>query len=343
MATTAPDGVITVRNSIVENGNLPRQYTAGSPDIIVSGKLPFEDPSILVDPKNYNNAYENTLYIGFPNFLYVRGKNFGTQKVEGSWNLYWSTPNILLYPYLWEANQLASSDGNLDPALSLDPGAIGASTNAFAWTPADTQDHYCMIAVAKSPGHPNPLAGVRNVTDLAAAMSNNANIAQRNLQLIRGDVPQVVSSAAYAQGDEPQTMDIAVLLKNLPKGSSWSAASGTTLNGMTLQHAESNTQVNNFKYAWSDLDVPAQWQTFFNYTMAFGSDWSGIPDGAKPELTIRGEIAMTSEHRLYNHPAARVAEPDTKNGRPRLDKLGNPVKLMIAGTVTTRCPDIVRR
>jgi hypothetical protein len=70
--------------------------------------------------------------------------------------------------------------------------------------------------------------------------------------------------------------------------------------------------------------------------MAFGSDWSGIPDGAKPELTIRGEIAMTSEHRLYNHPAARVAEPDTKNGRPRLDKLGNPVKLMIAGTVTTR-------
>ncbi|MEO8530518.1 MAG: hypothetical protein ABI459_04805 [Deltaproteobacteria bacterium] len=343
MATTPPDGVITLRNSIGENGNLPRTYTAGSPDIIVSGKLPFEDPSILEKADNYDKSYDNTLYIGFPNYLYVRGKNFGTQKVDGSWNLYWSTPNILLYPYLWEANQLATSDGNQDPTFSLAPGAIGASTNAFTWVPPDTQDHYCMIAVAKSPNFPNPLAGVRNVSSLAATMADNANIAQRNLQLVRGNVPQVVSSAAYAQGDEPQTMDIAVLLKNLPKGSSWSAASGTLLNGVTLQHAESNTQVNNFKYAWSDLNVPAQWQTMFSYTMAFGSDWSGIPDGAKPELTIRGEIAMTSTHALYNHPAARLAEPHLLTGEARMCKAGNPIKLMIAGTVTTRCPDIERR
>lgn len=147
----------------------------------------------------------------------------------------------------------------------------------------------------------------------------------------------------YVQSDEAQTIDIAVLSKNLPGGSSWSATSATPLNGVTLQHTESNTKVNNFKYAWSDLAVPAQWQTIFDYTMAFGSDWSGIPDGAKPELTIRGEIAMTSEHRLYYHPAARIAGTDMLSGRPRLDRLGQPVKLMIAGTVTTRCPDIERR
>lgn len=343
MVTAIPNGVITIRNQQGENGNLPRQYSAGSPDIIVSGTTPMDDPYILEKDGNYGNSYNNTLYIGLPNFLYVRGRNFGTDNVAGTWNLFWSTPNILLLPYLWQANQLATSDGNLSPAFDIPAGAIGASTNAFTWTPADTQDHYCMIAIANSPGHPNPLQGVRNVSSLAEAMANNANIAQRNLQLVRGNLPQVVSSAAYNQGDEEQKMDIVVIIKNLPKGSSYTVGSGTPLNGKTLQHGETNTKDNDFKYGWPDQLVPAQWSTMFSYTMTFGSDWSDIPDDAKPELTIRGEVVLDSEHRLYNHPAARFAEPDIFTNEIRLDKAGNKVKLMTAGTVTTRCPDIVRK
>lgn len=343
MNTAVTEGAITVRNQMSETGDLPRAYSAGSPDIIVSGTTPLDDPAILEKPENYGNGYNNLLYIGLPNYLYVRGKNYGTSKVDGTWSLFWSTPNILMLPYLWEKNQLATSDGNMTPPFSIEAGAIGASTNAFTWVPPGTDDHYCMIGIAESPDHPNPLKGVRNVSDLAATMASNGNIAQRNLQLIRGNVPQVVSQAGYNQGEEAERIDIAVVIANLPKGSAYTVGSGTPLDGRVLFHSETKTTSSSFKYAWTDLDVPAQWSSLFNYTMTFGTDWSDIPDDGKPELTIRGEIVMSSEHRLYHHPAARLADPDPLTGAERLDRSGGPVKVMTAGTVKTICPDIIRR
>lgn len=340
MATTPKDGAITLRNKLGETGEVPRSYSASSPDIISAGKTPFPDPSILEKEENYGNAYDNSLFIGWPNYFYVRGKNFGTTDVSGQWNLFWAEPNILLYPFLWEQNQLATSDGNMAPPFDIKTGKIGASTNAFTWVPQNVADHYCMIAVALSPGFPNPLAGVNNVSSLAETLANNPNIAQRNLQLIRGAVPQMVSRAAYTQGDETQTMDLVVQFQNIPKGSSYTVNSGTPLNGETLHLDGTDTKTNNFKFGWTDREVPAQWTTMFDWTLIFGTDWSGIPVGHKPTVTIRGEILMDSTHRLYNHPVARAADPDLRTGQARLDKLGNVYKVMTAGTVSTMCPDI---
>ena len=206
--------------------------------------------------------------------------------------------------------------------------------------PQNVADHYCMIAVALSPGFPNPLQGVNNVTSLAETMANNPNIAQRNMQLIRGAVPQMVSRAAYTQGDETQLMDLVVHFQNIPKGSSYTVNAGTPLNGETLHMDGDHTTTNNFKIGWTDRNVPAQWSTMFDYTLAFGTDWDGIPVGHKPTVTVRGEVLMDAGHRLYNHPAARVADPDLLTGRPRLDKLGNNLKVMTAGTVSTKCVDM---
>jgi len=324
-----------------EQGNVPRAASSNSPDIAISGTKPFSDPSILTNPSNYDKVYDNKLYINLPNYLYVRGKNFTDKDFSGTWNLFWSTPNILLYPYLWEKNQLATSSGNQSPAFTVKAGAIGASTDPFTWVPPQVQDHYCLIGIANTPDHGNPVKGVNNITNLAEVLANNANIAQRNVQIITGNVPQVVSTAGYDQGSEPSKIDLAVIFKNLPKGSSYTVGSGTPLNGKPLYHEDSNTKDNNFKYAWTDLEVPAQWNTIFNYTLTFGKDWSGIPAGAFPEVTIRGELVQETTDRLYHMATNAERHPITR--KARLDATGGPVKLITVGSVTTQCPDVKPR
>jgi hypothetical protein len=74
----------------------------------------------------------------------------------------------------------------------------------------------------------------------------------------------------------------------------------TSRDGKALWHAESNTQHNDFKFAWPDLDIPAQWNTVFTYTLNFGSDWPGIPKGEYPSVEIRGELLQTSRQKLYH-------------------------------------------
>jgi hypothetical protein len=329
---------IVVRCNTGEQGTVPRPASANSPDIIMAGKSPYEDPGFLTDPKNYDHVYDNSLFIGWPNYLYVRGKNFTGGDLSGTWNLFWATPNILLYPYLWENNPLATSSGNKNPPFAIKSGAIGASTDPFTWVPPDTADHYCMIAIANTPDHGNPLAGVTNITDLAAILSQNANIAQRNVQMIRGNVPQVVARARYDQGSEGAMIDLAVVFENIPKGSSYTVSSGTPLNGKALSHSDTNTLDNNFKYAWTDLDVPAQWNTVFTYTISFGSDWSGIPAGQKPKVTIRGELVQESDQPLYH--LGVDAGPHPVTGQLRRGRSGGPVRLVTAGSVGIMCPDV---
>jgi hypothetical protein len=330
---------IVVRCNLNENGNVPRSSSVNSPDIILAGTKPLTDPTTLTDPKNYNNFYANSLFIGLPNYLYVRGKNFTSALLGGSWNLFYATPNILLYPYLWEQNKLATSSGNQNPPFTIKAGEIGASTDSFSWVPPDTSDHYCMIAIANTPEHGNPLAGVTNVTSLAETLANNANIAQRNVQMVRGVLPQVVSRAAYDQGSEPAFMDISVLFYNIPKGSDYTIGAGTPVDGKTLYDEGKNTQSNDFKRGWPNLNVPANWNTVFTWTLKFGSDWSGIPTGRQPTVEIRGEIPMDSAHRLYH--LGSDADPDPTTGQPRLDARGGPVKVLKAGSVITILPDMV--
>ncbi len=337
MTTSKWPGVV-VRCNFGETGDVPRTASATSPDIVISGKAPFPDPGILTNPANYGNAYDSSLYIGVPNYLYVRGKNFTDAALSGSWNLFWASPNILLYPSLWEQNQLVTSSGHADPTFTIKPGEIGASTDCFNWVPPDTSDHYCFMAVANTPGHGNPLAGVQSITDLASVLANNANIAQRNVNIVRGDLPSFVQQIGYDQGDEAARIDLAVVFGNLPKGSSYSVASGTPLNGRTLSHEDSNTTENNFMYAWTDLDIPAGWNTMFNITIKFGTDWSGIPPGQSPSVSMRGLLIQNSLDRLYHLGDDAGIHPDTQV--LRVDSVGHPVRAIVVGSVTTIFPDV---
>jgi len=326
---------ITVRCKTGEQGNVPRSSSSQSPDIIMAGTTPLADPSILTDPTNYDNAYSNKIYIGNTNYLYVRGKNFTDKDLDGTWNLFYAPSNILLYPYLWEENKLATSDGNQNPAFSIKAGEIGASENAFSWlAPAlPSGQHYCMIGLANTAEHGNPVAGVTNITSLAEIFANNANIAQRNVNMVISQDAIVSEIVGYDQGSEEATVDLKIIFKNIPKGSSYTFGSGTPLNGKTLSISDTNTVDNDFFKGWPDETIPANWRTNFALSLHLGSDWSGIPAGAKPSVEVRAELVQGSGDKLYH--LGVVAERNFITGELRTDALGGPVKVITVGTVTT--------
>jgi hypothetical protein len=339
MAETQWDGIV-VRCSTSETGDVPRTVTSSSPDIICNGTIPLPDPSILTDPANYSNAYGNNLQEGVANYLYVRGKNFTTDALAGSWNLFYAPSNILLYPYLWEKNQLATSGSNKNPPFTIDAGKIGASEDSFVWVveAPPSGSHYCMIAVAITPEHGNPVSGLNTITGLAEYLANNGNIAQRNTHLQTGKIPDFADASNYDQGAEGALVDIATVFSNIPKGSSYTVACGTPVDGKTLSHSETSTTDNDFKYAWTDINMPANWSGLFNYSLKFGSDWSGIPPGKHPTVQIRGELVQASSDPLYH--LGREADLHPITGEKRLDMLGQPVRIITVGTYQTVCPDV---
>lgn len=336
MAEETWPGVV-VRATLSETGKVPRSASSQSPDILIApNSEPYEDPSILTDPANYGKQYPAALNIGRPNYLYVRGKNYTEGDLEGNWTLYFAEPNIILLPYLWEENKLATSTGNQRPPLSIKAGEIGASTDPFRWIPDNVSDHYCMIAIAETPGRGNPVAGVTNIESLAAVMTNNANIAQRNVQMIRGNKPEQIMNARYNQGDSGATLDLSVRFKNIPKGTKYKVSSGTPLDGralvLTNENDSQGTTEFDFKISWVDLEIPAQWNSMFTVELFFGNGgWP--PDNTKrPSVEIRGEFPVSEKHALYE--AAEFADPHPETGLMRVTDGGGPVKIVVVGSVT---------
>jgi hypothetical protein len=329
---------ILLRSDLGDRGMIPRDALANSPDIILAGTTPLPDPRMLTEPGQYDRVVDPGFHVGWPNYLYVRGKNGTSGSLSGRWSLFQATPNILLWPYLWERNAIATSAGNRNPGFAIEPGAIGIAADPFVWVPPDVSEHYSLVAIAETPGQPNPLRGVADITSLAEALSCNGNVAQRNVSTVRGLHPQVILQARYDQGVEGAVVDFSVLFENIPKGSSYTISSGTPLNGKPLTRSDSNTADSSFSYGWWDLAIPAQWNARFTVSLAFGSDWSAVPSGQKPRITIRAQLVQTSLQRLYRLGSEPGPNPFT--GQPRRDELGAPTRLVTVGSYAITCPDM---
>jgi len=331
------DGIL-LRSDLDDPGAIPRNALANSPDIVIAGTAPLPDPGILAAPGQYGMVVDQGISIGLPNYIYVRGENGTTDTLSGNWSLFYATPNLLLYPYLWQQNGIATASGYRNPPFTIDAGAIGVNTDPFTWVPSDLSDNYCLVAIAGTPGHGNPLQGIDNITDLAEALSLNANIAQRNVLTIRGSLPQIVFSTGYNQGTQPAVVDISVLFENIPAGSSYTISAGTPLNGMVLNHSDPNTTDSSFRYSWTALQIPAQWSTLFTCVLGFGGDWSGIPPGAKPRITIRVDLLQEGDQPLYH--LGSEPGPNLLTGQPRLGGGMGPIRTVTVGSYAVTCPDM---
>ncbi|XOZ34486.1 hypothetical protein ACMDCT_04450 [Halomonadaceae bacterium KBTZ08] len=338
MADETWDGIF-VRGSLGEDGTLPRNSSSGSPDLIPYGTTPLEDPSILNTQDTYGDDFSNNIYLERYNYVYMRGKNQHKGSVNGHWEL-WAVPsNLILLPGLWRHDEdtvrLKTSDGKESPPFSAEnPDEIISSGNAFTWKvdPLPGNRHYCLIGIAVSDINPNPIADTDRISDWGAILAKNGNIAQRNTRLITGDVPDMSDQLPYSQGSETSQVDLTFIFQNIPKGSTFHAASGTELPGYgTISLDLGDTQEFNFKHGIPALDIPANWATNFNWTLNFGDDWGDI--SGKPKVTLRGEVPMTSDHKYYS--LGRIADPHPRTGEQRLDHVGNPIRIMTVGSFQT--------
>lgn len=338
------DGIF-VRGSLGEDGQLPRNSSAGSPDLIPYGTTPIKDPSILNTQDTYGDDFSNNIHLGKYNYVYMRGKNLHNGSVKGHWEL-WAVPsNLILLPGLWRHDEntvrLQTSDGNENPPFSAEAqNDIISSGNAFTWEvkPLPGNRHYCLIGIAVSDQNPNPIADTDKISDWGAILAQNGNIAQRNTHLITGDVPDMTDQVLYNQGSEASKVDLTFILRNIPKGSTFHAACGTPLPGYgTISFDIDSTEDFNFKYGIPDLDIPADWVSNINWTLNFGDDWGDI--SGVPHITVRGEIPMNSDHKYYS--LGRIADPHPRTGEKRLDHVGNPVRIMTVGSFDTIATDKV--
>lgn len=338
MADTLWDGIL-LRGSLGELGNIPRGSSSSSPDLIAYGTAPFQDPGILEDEANYGNSYSNNIYLTQFNYLYMRGKNLHNGPVNGHWE-FWAVPsNLLLLPGLWlndpNTVRLKTSDGNASPTFeATDQNQIIASRDAFSWlvNPLPEGRHYCLIGIAVSDINPNPIGDTDKISDWGAILAQNGNIAQRNTNLISGDLADMSDTVPYDQGSEASEVDLSFLFYNIPKGSYFRAGSGTELPGYgTISFEVQDTKDFNFKYGVPGLSIPANWSTNFGWTLKFGSDWGDIT--GTPTVQLRAETPMTSEHPYYKLGRVAGLHPVTK--QLRVDRFGAPVRILTVGSFQT--------
>lgn len=337
MADEIWDGVL-VRCSNGETGTVPRSTPASSPDLICNGTTPMGDPAMLEDEANYGNSFANQIYEKQYNYLYVRAKNMHNGPVKGHFELYYSEARLLLYPGEWKKNQLATSNGDKEVPFELNAqNEIAATIDPFKWlveTPS-TGQHYCIIGCAPTDLHPDPVPDTYKISDWGAWLAQNGNIAQRNTALITGNIPEFTDTFIYDQGEEASKVDLTFLCYNIPKGSKIMVSSGKPLHGEPISWEIDSTTDYDFKYGIPDLEIDANWWAEFTCMVWFGSDWGDIT-GA-PKVTVRGEIPLESDHKYYH--LGKPASPHPVTGKPRVDKLGKPVRILTVGSYSMVCPD----
>lgn len=322
---------VTLRCALTDDGALPRSYLAESPDIILNGAMPLPDPSILCSPQSYASASYQSALIGMPNFLYVRGNNATPAGLEGNWALFAAPLNLLLYPAMWLGCPLTTSDGEATSPLVIQPGAIGVSGDPFVWTPEPSTGPapYSLIAIASTATQPGFPMDITGISGLAAALADQGNFAARSIIAFDAALPSFAFSTAFSIGTEDATIELTLTLENFPLGTSYSLRSDTPFPygpGAAMQGQ--TTMQPYFAAGWSRLEIPAEWASNFTIQVTPGNDWSGIPQGAVPRITLRCGLMVQQFDELY--------ELDTDRRMEALAETRDigPTKAQIVGSVT---------
>lgn len=325
-----------LRGNLGETGTVPRSSTSSqSPDLIAYGTAPMGDPTILESEDTYGNGFSNTIFQNQFNYMYMRAKNLHNGPLKGHFEFYYAPSNLLLLPNNWTA--MATSQGNKNPPFEVErQNQIAATTDPFTWlVKPPPSGHYCLIGVVVDDLNPSPVKMTERITEWTAMLANNGNIAQRNTNLVMGNVPDLADTVPYNQGSEGSKIDLTFIVKNVPKGSTFKASSGTPLPEHGPIVVEVNdTQMFDFKIAAPDLQIPKDWFTVFGWTLNFGIDWGDIV--GVPSVEVRGELVQTEGDPLYN--IARVADPLPDGGLRVVG--GGPVKIVTFGSFTTVAVDM---
>jgi len=182
---------ILLRDSPQDTGTIPSPgYSYTSPDVICTQQQQVDSAQFKL---NYDTDPNLPLIVSQNNFIYVRGKNLGTQPSGGTVYVYWCDSSLLMLPNQWTQNALqANVEGKWQPYNILpqvDGGQISVTQAPFAWTPVTLPDgqHYCTIGAVSTPNHPwsvNDIPPFPTWEDFVLWVRNNQNICWRNMTLL---------------------------------------------------------------------------------------------------------------------------------------------------------------
>ncbi len=147
-----------IRDSLGESNTLPRKDgQTQSPDIISSGGAPADDPGTEFGADSYDDSPGEPVVYGQPNYIYVRGKNFGTSLAVGTVTLYAAYKTQLSNPQAW--TQLTTSAGSITASAAAVKEDVAVTTEPFVWTPSApaTGNPYYLIAVIATQKNPDPV------------------------------------------------------------------------------------------------------------------------------------------------------------------------------------------
>lgn len=223
---------IFLRSKVGQENIIPRPGAlSNSPDIIPYGIEPVSDPQAFFK-NNYDQDVGRVLKAEQTNYIYLRGKNFSSSKIDNNAEdgtepqLFWTKASVLSYPSKWtELTQTPSRD---PVSMVAEAGEVGVMSEPLIWVPDNiSADHYCMIARVPSPGYDNSIPDTLQISDFAGWVAKSGGIAWRNISVQNADVLTLTKEEMYyEQGKEGGQIQFTIICENVPVGSTVSFSAG---------------------------------------------------------------------------------------------------------------------
>jgi hypothetical protein len=293
---------IYMRAYLGDPGNVPRSTSyplSASPDLIPYGTQPVTDVNSLLLDSSWNQVYDTKLVINQTNYLYMRAQNLGTTTTSGVFSLYYAPSSLLLWPSVWQQNQLLTQAGESTQTLTLAANAKGVTPSAFAWNTATppSGDHYCLIGMVSTPGHPATVPTDGSITNFANWIANTGSFAWHNVSTTSAGSPTWTKTVNYEQGTTASDIYFQIVCSNVPVNSQVAFSCGEA--GPTPPINLPKTTVTNGAsfIVGMQSSVPANFTGDISY-----SYWSnGIAPTAGFSITIQAMLPSTPNDALYVH------------------------------------------
>jgi hypothetical protein len=333
MADTTYNGIL-IRADPTDTGSIPRtggkdQTFSGCPDIIPWQQTNVQNPqstfgSATGSSTSYDQSPGQNIIANDVNYIYVRGKNTGTDPVTNASTYLWYSPsNLILWPQQWMTDQYMikpdpKSVGTSYVQMSANPGAICVTPNPFIWlNPQMPPDgtHYCLITMT---GLQQQIIDMRNSAmqivssaGLGAWIATWGGTGWRNVNTVAAGSPSFSTLTNYSSGPAVARVHFLLNCTNIPAGSQVAFSCPAPNNGGTGFDA--------IVLPWTQVPIPdggkagdtvpsfsagLPTQVIANYKSGFYYQYqsNGYPTPPGFNITMQALVISTGNDELKDHP-----------------------------------------
>jgi hypothetical protein len=301
---------LLIRKALDDSGKVPYQggTWTNSPDIIPTGTQVVANPAQAFGASTYNQDLGKPTVQYQPNYFYVRAKNLSSGAQTGQIYLYYCPQNLFLFPSLWTSNQLKTSSGKDNVAVSAAKnGDVAVVGEPFTFLP--TSDvHSCLIARVTTPTNPNPLPNDGDFQDFNALgqyVMNHPNVGWRNVVLVSANIPTftnyfTIDTTPMAPNSNGLFL-IGISYSNLTVGSQLAFSAGTPIPsgpdaGKVIQLVQTAVTQSDGSLGTSYLTIPAGWKTQVSF-----SYWAQTPIRAGWKVQFYAILVTDGTSPLFEH------------------------------------------